>query len=90
MDKLQEEFTDYQLLHYSEIPDADWKAALTYEEEIDTASEKKQYHRMDVTWAFLLEMKNITSSLRFGTLSTVARLVLVILHSNTVEKRVFH
>ena len=31
MDRLQEEFTDYQLLERSEIPDTIWKEALIYE-----------------------------------------------------------
>ena len=42
-----------------------------------------------VIWAFLSEIKNHDSLLSFGTLSTVARLVLVILHSNAPEERVF-
>ena len=87
MDRLQEEFTDYQLLGRSEIPDTIWKEALIYEKV--TEFSKKQYYRMYVIWAYLSGVKIVDSSLRFELLSSVARLVLVIPHSNAGEERVF-
>ena len=48
---------------------------------------------MDVIWVYLSGMKNAHSSLRFESLSkaesSVARLVLVIPHSNGGEDRIF-
>ena len=35
MDKLQEEFIDYQLLDKSEIPEVVWKEALMFEDETE-------------------------------------------------------
>ena len=87
MDRLQEEFIDYQLLLKSEIPDAVWKEALIYE--VGTDGNKKQYHRMDIIWSYLSGVKNVDSSTRFESLSRVAQLVLVIPHSNAGEERVF-
>lgn len=87
MDRLQEEFTDYQLLEKSVIPDMIWKEAVVYNE--DTEVSNKQYHRMDVVWGYLSGMKNLDGSLKFGLLSSVAKLVLVIPHSNAGEERVF-
>ena len=56
MDRLQEEFTDYQLLDKSEVPEIVWKEALIFEDE--TGGIKKQHHRMDTVWGYLAEMKN--------------------------------
>lgn len=86
MDKLQEEFTDYQLLDRAAIPDSVWKDALIYEDDTVAPGTRKEYHRMDVIWAYMSEMKNVDSSLRFPLLSRVARLVLVIPHSNAGEE----
>ena len=44
---------------------------------------------MDVIWTYLSGVNNVDSSLRFELLSSVARLVLVIPHSNAGEERVF-
>ena len=87
MDTLQEEFTDYQLLSKSDIPESVWKESLMFEEEMEGAT--KGHHRMDMIWAYLTQMKNTDSSLRFKLLSQIARLVLVIPHSNAGEERVF-
>ena len=89
MDRLQEEFTDYQLLDESTIPEAVWKQALVYEEEAEDTGTSKEHHRMDTIWAYMSGMKNVDSTLRFKLLSQVARLVLVIPHSNAGEERVF-
>ncbi len=87
MDRLQEEFTDYQLLDKHEIPETVWNEALVFEEE--TEDTRKEHHRMDTIWAYLSGMKSLDSSLRFKLLSKLARLVLVIPHSNAGEERVF-
>ena len=58
-----------------------------FEEEIEGAT--KEHHRMDMIWVYLTQMKNTDSSLHFKLLSQIARLVLVIPHSNVGEERVF-
>ena len=88
MDELQEEFVDYQLLEKSDIPDAVWEEAIVYEEK--TEGEDKQYHRMDMIWGYLSGVKNCDASCRFRNLSTVAKLVLIIPHSNAGEERIFN
>lgn len=88
MDRLQEEFIDYQLLEKSDIPDTVWNEALMYEEGAE--EEKKQYHRMDMIWGCISDLKNCDASYRFQYLSRVAKLVLVIPHSNAGEERVFN
>lgn len=87
MDKLQEEFVQYQLLERRTIPDTVWELALMRED--GEGEEKIQYFRMDVIWSYLMGLKNTDSSLTFPLLSKVARLVLVIPHSNAGEERVF-
>ncbi len=67
MDTLQEEFTDYQLLEKSDIPETIWREALIYEEGTDEST--KEYHRMDVVWGYISDVRNIDSSLRFESLS---------------------
>ena len=84
MDKLQEEFTMYQLLERSTIPDTIWQQALVGEDGDD-----KNYFRIDMIWAYLMSMKNSGGSLAFELLSKVAKVVLVIPHSNAGEERVF-
>lgn len=87
MDMLQEEFTDYQLLEMVDIPDSVWKEATI--DQGDTEASIGKYHRMDVLWAHLSSIQNVDCSLRFKYLSAVAKLVLVIPHSNAGEERVF-
>ena len=87
MDRLQEDFTDYQLLDRCEIPERVWNEALLFEEE--TEDPRKEHHRMDTIWAYLSGMKSLDSSLRFKLLSKLGRLVLVIPHSNAGEERMF-
>lgn len=85
MDMLQEEFVDYQLLQKSDIADVVWKEALVYEDE-----NEKQYYRMDVIWGYISNVRNIDSSFRFLYLSKLAKLILIIPHSNAGEERVFN
>lgn len=83
--KLNEEFVDYQLLNDEIIPQFIWdKATVLINEE---TNEKK--YRMDVIWQYLSSMKSADGRNRFRRLSSVAKLVLVIPHSNAGEERVF-
>ena len=83
LNKLEEEFLDYQLMEYTEVPESVWASAVVVDEE------SRQHHRMDILWAYLSTMKNPDGMLRFPMLSKVAHLVLVLPHSNAQEERVF-
>ena len=83
MDALSEEFVEYQLLRKEDIPLQVWdKASIVIDDD-------HTYHRMDVLWHHIGTLKAPDSSLRFSRLSAVAKLVLVIPHSNAEEERVF-
>ena len=84
MDRLQEEFLDYQLLEKSDIPTGVWEEAIVYEE--GEGEEKKQHHRMDTVWGYLSLAKKSDSSFRFPLLGKVAKLILIIPHSVMLEK----
>ena len=84
MDSLAEQFTEYQLLEDSDIPEEVWRKATAYVDGDD-----KFYYRMDVIWHYLSTMQNPDSSYRFRHLFLVAKLILVIPHSNAEEERVF-
>uniref|UniRef100_H2ZWF1 HAT C-terminal dimerisation domain-containing protein n=1 Tax=Latimeria chalumnae TaxID=7897 RepID=H2ZWF1_LATCH len=47
------------------------------------------YFRMDVIWGHLSSLKMADGSLKFGRISKAAKTVLVLLHSNAGEERVF-
>ncbi len=49
MDRLQEEFLEYQLLEEKNIPESTWKEALVYD---DQDNGVKRY-RMDIIWGYL-------------------------------------
>ena len=83
LEKLSEEFSMYQLMQDNEIPQNVWDAALVKEDE------EKSYYQMDILWNFLSTLKMPDSSLCFGRLSKVAKLILVLPHSNAEEERVF-
>lgn len=85
MDKLQEEFVDYQLLEKRDIPESIWKEALVYEDEENDI----KHYRMDVIWGYIDRLKRADNSPQFRLLCKVARLVLIIPHSNAGEERVF-
>lgn len=73
----------YQLMEDSKIPDNIWDTATVKEED------GKCYYRMDILWHFLSKLKMPDGSCCFGRLAKVAKLVLVIPHSNAEEERVF-
>lgn len=83
MDKLLEEFLDYQLLEDSDIPISVWNEATVVEDN------NNKYYRMDVLWQHLSVMKDPDGSFCFERLSAVAKLVLVIPHSYAEEEHVF-
>ena len=75
LNKIHEEFLDYQLLNREDIPKSVWQEV---EHNIDPET---KVLRMDVVWAHLSGMSSLaTGEPRFPLLSTVARLVLVIPH----------
>jgi len=82
LNKLEEEFLDYQLKERAELPENVWESALVVDGE-------SQHYRMDVVWSHLSTMKSPDGMLRFPRLAKVAQLVLVIPHSNAQEERVF-
>ena len=67
-------------LEESYIPQGVWDSATVVEES------DKRYYRMDILWHYLSDPDG---SFRFGRLSAVAMLTLVIPHSNAEEERVF-
>ena len=49
----------------------------------------KFYHRMDIIWDYLSSLKAPDHAARILRLSKIAMLVLLILHSNVQEERIF-
>ena len=84
LDKLSEELVEYQLMQNEDISQEVWKEAAITDDHEGTV-----YRRMDIIWHHISSMKAADGSLRFPQLSCVAKLVLVILHSNAQEKRMF-
>ena len=85
MDKLSEEFTEFQLLHDNDIPKQIWEKATV---KVDSVNDKS-YQRMDVIWHYISTMKAPDHTTRFLRLSKIAMLVLLIPHSNAQEERIF-
>lgn len=87
MDKLQEEFIEYQLLQETNIPADVWEDATV--RIIENGEEEVKYYRMDNVWGYLSQRKRVDGRLNFPTLSRVAQGVLILPHSNASEERVF-
>ena len=83
LEQLSEEFSMYQLMEDNKIPQNIWDTATVKEDD------DKCYYRLDILWHFLSTLKMPDSSLCFRRLAKVAKLVLVIPHSNAEEERVF-
>ena len=83
LDKLEAEFLDHQLMDKNEIPGNVWDSAVTV---VDGA---QKYYRMDKIWNFMSSMVNPDGIHRFHWLVNVAKLVLILPHSNVSEERVF-
>ena len=80
LDKLNEEFINYQMLSSSDIPTTIKQSSNLREEDP---------HRVDVLWGYLRGIKEPGSSqLMFGLLFRVAE-VMTIPHSNAGEERIF-
>ena len=86
MDNLQEQFVAYQLLHKADIPETIWEESLTTEKETESG-QTIQYHRMDILWSYLSEVKCMDGSLKYENLAKVAKLVLIIPHSNILVRK---
>ena len=82
LNKLEEEFLEYQLLERSQIPESVWESALVVEGE-------SQYYRASELLAYMNTMKCGDGMLKFPRLSEVAKLALDLPHSNAEEERVF-
>lgn len=81
MDRLNEEFLNYQMLSSDAIPKS-VKESVNLEE--------KDPHRIDVLWGHLRELREPgTNDLQFGLLFNVAEVVMTIPHSNAGEERIF-
>ena len=81
MDKLNEEFIDYQMLSSNDIPASIKESANLREEDP---------HRIDILWGYLQGVKEPGSSQpKFGLLFRVAEAVMTIPHSNAGEERIF-
>ena len=86
LNKLNEEFIDYQTLSREDIPTSVWDEA---SERVDAEGGGISW-RMDTVWGYLrgLKLPGVEVS-RFPMLSKVAQVVLTIPHSNAGEERVF-
>ena len=81
IDKLNEEFIDYQLLSSNDIPSSIKKSANLCEEDP---------HRIDILWGYVRGVKEPgTSQTKFELLFRVAEVVMTIPHSNAGEERIF-
>ena len=80
-----EEFIDFQLLQHDDISPTVWeKATVTVDDNAHVT-----YHRMDIIWHHLSSMKAPDGTLRYNRLCQVAKLIMVIPHSNAQEEHVF-
>ena len=81
VDKLNEQFLNYQLFPEDEIP-KEVKESLGLEDE--------DPYRVDVLWGFLKGVKTAgTNTLEFDLLFKVAEVIMTIPHSNAGEERIF-
>ena len=85
MDKLSEEFIEFQLLKDENIPQQIRDKAIV---NVDTENDKF-YHRMDIIWHYLSSLKAPDHTARFLRLPRIAMLVLLISHSNAQEECIF-
>ena len=85
LDALLEEFINYKLLVQDNVPSSIWKESLVVTDE----SSDVTHHRADVIWHYLSTHKAPDGSFFFSRLSQVAKLVLLIPHSNATEERIF-
>ena len=82
LDGLLEEFIDFQ---ESDIPSTVLEQAVVVTDTVTRVT----HHRLDIIWHHLSIMKDPDHTLRFNRLSQIAKLIMVIPHSNAQEERVF-
>ena len=85
MDILQDQFVSYQVLNKEDIPQHVWEESAVFDEGQDGL----KHYKMDKIWSEIGSFKNVEGSYRFELLAKVAKYILVILHSNAGEERVF-
>ena len=85
MERLKDEFIEYQLLDSSCIPNDLWIRTESHEDQ----SEPEFCTHIDAIWSHTKSMKLADLNPRFPNLCQVAELVIVIPHSNGSEERVF-
>ena len=83
--KLSEEVTEFQLMRDEIIPKSVWDEALVKLNE----DEEVEYYRQDVLWNYLSTLQSTDGRQMLKRLSNIAKLILVIPHSNAEEERVF-
>lgn len=81
---LGEEFVQYQLLSNEDIPQSVWD-----EGRVEAEENEGCHYQADILWHHLSLKKHGGGHLMFPRLSKIAKLVLVIPHSNADEERVF-
>ena len=59
VNKLSEEFLDYQLIDDTEIPDSVWTEATVKVEKNADNDVNKKFYRMDVLWGYLRKIKSL-------------------------------
>ena len=84
LNELDNQFLQYQLLQDKDIPQSVWDEAT-----IVDVGDNTKYYRMDVLWGHISKIKTCFGHLQFNLLFKVAKLVLVLPHSNAGEERVF-
>ena len=89
VNKLSEEFLDYQVIDDAEMPDSVWAEATVKVGKNADNDVKKEFNKKDVLLGYLEKLKDYNKLLRFKNLFKVAKLVLVLPHSNAGEERVF-
>ena len=77
LNELEEEFLEYQFLEQSQIPESVWESALVVKGE-------SRYYRAEELWGYtcMNTMKCDDGLLKFSRLSEIAKLALVLPHSN--------
>ena len=83
LSKISEEFIQYQLLNDADIPCSIWDDARVQDDGDDC------HYRMDVFWCYLSSLKGSDGQPSFSRLSKIAKLALVLPHSNAGEERIF-
>ena len=63
VNKLSEEFLDYQLIDDAEIPDSVWAEATVKVEKNADTDVKKEFYRVDVLWGYLGKLNNYNKQL---------------------------